>query len=576
MSQVLEALPRGTTLSLWIFSQRRVNFTLEDLPATREDQLDSENPERTIRRVYGPVAWEPDQRRIIETTMRDLKPMWFTPLVEAMDRAKVDLVKTKGLRTMLVLTDGADSEFEKKHRAPKVTIADHIARSFGDTGIVVNMILYTADRKEFLESEKQFADSLGKLHPQGKLVSVKDVGRLRDELQNALKQELVFTIFGDNAQANAIAQHNVTDAENDPNDWLPLDSQTAAYTIMVHTDKRNVCAVEVKRGERLVVDLVSKPGQQGIAFERALFSDDPRYKSETFSKLRKDAGNWRLAFLENKAELGTNRLQLFATLEPRKSETAYLSQRKPYFTWFSLSSEFGKLEDGDFAVRWQERSLYPGPAWQFDVPSWPFDLAGNPSRPTVRVWWNPNTEPEPAATLTQTAGNFGAPLGISDLKVPIGGLEEVVIESVRFEEHVVDPRAGAKAEPCLVVRLRYPKGKPHWIDPKNLGIQTPRGYAHRFYTRANRYTGLFWPVTRETIEEKLTVLRLISLERFQERAREGKFVMDLPLQSPLRATQLDPPPRRQSATDRTGDRDPMIRWRRRPIDREFEIQDPIG
>jgi hypothetical protein len=538
LNDVLATIPPGTTLSLWTFSQARGNQVVDENHPRPEDVEDSKAPERTIQRLYGPLAWDPARRPDLVRRLDQLKPTWQTPLVESMVRAKVDLAKAKGFRTMLVLTDGADSRFSKTH--PGVEIAKFLGEQFRDTGIVLNMILYSQTQAELQGANKQFGVALGQLDPPGKLVSVKEVSRLRAELQSALKQQLAFKVFGDNARGKTLAEHTVTDAENEPNDWLTLDSPTDTYRIQVQTDRVNECSVVVKRGERLVVNLVSKPGQPGIAFERALFSDD--FNTEKSSKLRKDAGNWRLAFLENKAQIGTNRLQLFATLEPKTTETDYLSQRKPYFTWFSLSSEFGKNEDGDFAVRWRERSLYPGPAWQFDVPSWALDLAGNPSRPTATVWWNPYTDPEPVATLTRQAGNFSAPLAINELKVQVGALEEVVIESVRFEEHLVDLRPGAKPEPCLVVRLRYPKGKPHWIDPKNLGIETPRGYAHRFYTRANRYTGLFWPVTRETIEKELTVLSLVSLERFKERAREGKFTMELPLQPPVRENQLDPPP----------------------------------
>jgi hypothetical protein len=106
----------------------------------------------------------------------------------------------------------------------------------------------------------------------------------------------------------------------------------------------------------------------------------------------------------------------------------------------------------------------------------------------------------------------------------------VKVESVEFEEHLVEvqPDQPTQVQPCLVIRLEFPKGRPYVVDPGRLTGLDIVGYEHRLYSVANKYTGLFWPVTRAQLGS-LRTISLISLGAFRDRAeKEGRTAVIKP------------------------------------------------
>ena len=86
-------------------------------------------------------------------------------------------------------------------------------------------------------------------------------------------------------------------------------------------------------------------------------------------------------------------------------------------------------------------------------------------------------------------------------------------------------------ESCLLVRLHYPEGKPYWVRPQGLRTE---GAEHRFYKSANKYTGLFWPVTPDQADVTLEGLGLVSLAEFKARCERRGCILEQ--QAPERPT----------------------------------------
>jgi hypothetical protein len=174
------------------------------------------------------------------------------------------------------------------------------------------------------------------------------------------------------------------------------------------------------------------------------------------------------------------------------------------------------------------------------------------AQPVVKVWWNPG---KTSATLVDVSDGLGS---IDHKEVRLEDGKPVVIENVKFEEHEVEYRAGeAKlaTQQCMVVRIDYGKeGSPVLVDPELLrdrGIKVV-GYEHRIYSLAHKYTGVFWPVTREgdsradgQAEGSGPVLRRPVARRFGE-----AFHID-------RAQQCSPSSSGGSHPQPTGGRDPV-------------------
>src|SRR5690606_5562447 len=103
-------------------------------------------------------------------------PYHGTPLVEAMQKAKADLERPEnagiGFKTLVVLTDGVDSEVEPK-RIPEL-----IRAGFQDTRIMINMVCFKAAGEE-RGVRQQFADVIEKDLPvRGRFLAVNQAAEL--------------------------------------------------------------------------------------------------------------------------------------------------------------------------------------------------------------------------------------------------------------------------------------------------------------------------------------------------------------------------------------------------------------
>jgi hypothetical protein len=114
---------------------------------------------------------------------------------------------------------------------------------------------------------------------------------------------------------------------------------------------------------------------------------------------------------------------------------------------------------------------------------------------------------------------------------------------VDIEDHLVEVQTDqpTQLQPCLVVRLEFPGGRPYIVDPGRLSGLKIVGYEHRLYSRAGKYTGLFWPVTQDQLS-KLGNVGLISLAASREQAEKEKRTAEVKLLAPRDGDQLPVPP----------------------------------
>ena len=75
---LLTAIPAGTTVSFWIFSQVPMAAEpFDDDPIVLE-------PERTITQLWKPAPWNPTQAQELIGKLDPFRPFLETPLVQAM------------------------------------------------------------------------------------------------------------------------------------------------------------------------------------------------------------------------------------------------------------------------------------------------------------------------------------------------------------------------------------------------------------------------------------------------------------------------------------------------------------
>lgn len=529
LTKVLEDIvPRGTTVSLWTFSQLPGDVVRPFV----NDPIVLE-PERTINLLRPPSRWDPGQAGMLAGQLNQLRPYLETPLVEAMWKAAdTDLRNVAGLKTLLVLTDGMDSRFLASRtldRRGATTIPQFLSR-FNEIGAKVNMVFFTTPQdktKDVEEARKNFENPLQDLNPPGSFVTAKNIDELYSRLRKAMRQKLVCQILKPNGTIVGEEPLDVT-GPGEEDKWFWDGLEPGIYTLRIHADQTFEAHVNLSEGERLLVKLVDSDGS--IGFVKELYSDDFTTRKDT------DAAGWRLSGLADLTERNGDgdQLQVMASLERKPDLTAgqkTIRQSSPRLAWFKLDAQNIPDPEAVYTVKWRERRFFPAPVWQLDVAQWPRDPAGaRLAIPILRAWWLESDQKLAPSGVFLMGRNSADAAGT----VRIDDNHSVSVESVGIEPHLVEVQPGrAEEKSCLTVRLAFPTDTPYFVDPGLLtGLETEiAGHEHRFYTRAGRYTGLFWPVN-EAQFNKLTSLGLVSLPEILKRAEKQKAMAEIKLPPP--------------------------------------------
>ncbi len=333
------------------------------------------------------APWNPEQTDALVKQIAKLQPFFNTPLVQAMWAAAYwDLKSAKGLKTLVVLTDGEDTELRKnnpKYNPEKLSVKDFIISRFKPLEITVNMVFFTPAGKpaEIENAKTSFGPALAQLEPRGSFKEAKDINELKANLQRGLIQKLTYQILKPDGTP-------VTDEPLDVTDPLAVEQwcrglKPGVYKLRLHADVIRDQDIDLRNGDRLIIDLVEDEAG-AIAFRRGLYSTSNEYAA----RLSVPGEAWKLTSLTNQFRHQDNvdRLQIVTTLErkPEESGTGEIRQVRPLMAWFRLGAEDVKDPESRFMTRWHERIFFPGPVWQFDVREWIKDPAG--ARSAMPVW----------------------------------------------------------------------------------------------------------------------------------------------------------------------------------------------
>jgi hypothetical protein len=443
--------------------------------------------------------------------VRSIIPYGHTPLVEAMYKAKKDFSpKFDGLKTMVVLTDGADNLFKntsKLHALHNTAdIPTFLEKEFRDSKIQVNVVLFEVNDADRQEAEAHFGRMKHWPLPGHLLDARKDTQKLFDYLNEAMHPQLYCRLFDNKCRAVEPPAKGlpVTRAGESNPVWFPRRLLSSSYLAQVHSEFRQ--NVQLDFGDFLLLQLCQGPN--GPVFKRRLYAKEAVNENNPKKASLRD--RWILAVLQNqlqhRARLEGPELNLMLTLE-NQAELAprgdILMQVRPTFIWLQLKGD--RLPQ----VRWGNLEHYPAPAWEMTAEDWP-----DKTSPIVSAWW----------TQSDLSAYRLDPL-VRDVKKPLSQdfrvtRDDYQIESVTVEEHDVD----GVPKPCLVVRARFAKDKPILVQSDQFKYRSPTGgnsfgYEHRYYTEANKYMGIIYPVTAGDVAQPFT-LDIIALDRFKAEAEE--------------------------------------------------------
>ncbi len=529
LERALANLPTDTPLSVRVFGHVDPPPSAETDPAAREVALARGTPSRQV--FKGTVKWtaaNPQPLSDLMAQLRAMQPKWYTPLVRSMTEAKdADYPDNyTGPKTMVVLTDGADTTFRPAERVEGVR--KQFDAAFAKAGIAVQMVLFRVDPREEDDAKKQF-DAIAKMNPPGRLWEARDPVRLAEQLELALRPKVRLLLDGEPAEGvppSGLPANRASDSLLRLRPSGPLAPKT--YDVAMHKTKQPVV---FDRGDRLL--LRAKRAGDGVAFGRDLFAD------EFPADRRATAGDWVLCVTQVLDDPTRNArpARLMATVEttvgrwPGRGQP--VRQVPPRFQFWELLPD-GAPGAATGPVRVSNLPGYPAPAWELVADDWPADPL---PRPVVLKCWA-SAEPPPVGRKVPLTADAIPAAGSYTTSVELDGAE--ISLAVSFEELPLRTEPGQTTEPpavpCLVVRARSSDGSMLQTQVPGLPVT---GEEHRFYRTLGSYMALYGPVTRDQFAAKEWQLELVPLKR----AKAGSAALSLNLPPPRR-TELRPQPLR--------------------------------
>jgi hypothetical protein len=523
LGKVLETVPAGTYLSLVVFAHSKT-------PVTKDPPWKEAVRRTKIRWLRESRQWDRSQLKDLMASINKYYPGYNSPIAEAMVVAKEGGFpggRYDGPKLILALTDGTDNLLAYDHfvsldgkptaRRGTKSVSVFLRKEFEDSGIEVNVVCFAAGKEEG-EARKQFG-VFGKLEPQGRFLAVPRPRDLAEALEWALRPRI--ELRGNKAGAGGgvlkLALRATRPEEN--LEWSDKERVLPAGEYTARLRGTSPQPISLRDGESLIVTL--KRDGRALVYERALFSEEARRKlvesGDLFPKPQ-HAQAWVADVLQNK-KTGANRtITQLVTLENgafRGGGGQLLEQRLPGFVWVEVTAKDGEVPEG---LRWYANASYPAPAYSL-LSAW---RAAPDKETQVRAWWSRGEALPPSVwqSLTHPAGEPVSRLNGVEVPLEDG---KAVLERVSAGERrkvMVSPGNGWPGKRgqrlCLVVRARYDKGHPIWVRiPELEALGQKWGEEHHYFTKANRYTAVFWGLSN--FESTPFSLQVISLEAFKRR-----------------------------------------------------------
>jgi hypothetical protein len=517
LRSVLEQLPQGVRLSLWVFSHKGSRGRQPEQMWPVEPWVAAKLPEKMAK-------------------LTGLIPEGDTPLINSMVKAKQDFTDRKVSRTMVVITDGGDSV------VPPDSIREILEREFTSANIRIRAIGFelkfpdTPEGRREEQGAKKFKDYLDSLKDKG-FFPANNARELVDRLRRSMFQ-MDFLLASAKLDQAVERQGGVSQLGDNPL-WLS-DVRPGWYNLQVRFLGQRLSAEErllyLGPGECMVVNVRPTEQGKGLVLQRDLFTRPLTPRLGSPLKVEPSPNNeWLAAIHQNRAR-DDGSLELMATLEKTVNReppsNGTLRHFKPHLVLFEvrrggnnkpLPLKFGTLPN------------YRAPAYALDARE---GGGRREDKTIVDAWWTENfLSPDinhPYSRILQFGKKDGFSEGFLFREVPAklgpgqwtdNTTGQVVLDSVRIEELDVETSAESpltRGESCLVVRLHFPKGKPFLVrlpDPAGEGADPARlRFEHRIYFDARKYTGIFPGWTAEDLRSGNLQLELVSLEGFKDPA----------------------------------------------------------
>lgn len=517
--------------------------------------------------------------------LEKIKPDGATPLLPSMRSAIGDMpADYEGVKTLIVLTDGADTTKQLQVFGPKLErvreprdMTPEQKQQIGDLvrkdvetfankevskGASVHMVIFGSDQAEEELAVKMF-QPVEEFEPRirGRVYRAKDEGDLQRELLAALRPKVqllknetpVSRTQKVNIPPNGMPTNRTGDFQADGTLWWRGPVAADQYDLAYHTTRQGI---SLDAGDAMCVEMNRRP-DGGVDFRRELY-----FKSVDRGRAAgrmTESDDWLLTAPEyGFRQQGDFYLVATAALEGKNvlspGVNGLLRQEKPRFLWWELLRPNGQTDER------LPRTVYVRNAPGLPAPSWRVVAdhgrlkAGLTDREFKLRAWPMTKDPLPLGGKEKLSRGDMEKGGVRSVS---GATLRVKLEDVAFvPDTPVDPDRlppGLAGKPlrCLVVRVDDPTGR---LLRARVSWQADVKVAEHqyFYEKADlarlrpkviRYTAVFGPVTDDFVASRgETEIELLSVADALADDRNKPLVVDLrrPAEAPAPLDVLPP------------------------------------
>ena len=520
LGDVLAELPDGIQLSIWVFGQ-----------ATGQ-QKTVRHAEDTIRQMVPPTIWNTrDQGQAAELLKRlawpNVEPWNESPIVDAVLAAKQDVISHAGFKTVVLLTDGMDNRYQQKNGVTD-TVPEALKSAFDNSGVVLNVVGFKVASREQKTAQSQF-QHVESFQPPGRYFEVSDAQVLADVLKSVLHQRIRYWVEDYRHQPILKGRQPVEASSlNSGWNWYPMELKPGNYRLRTNITETAFPFV-VQKGDRLVLGLDRT--DDGV-----LCRTLPQLESQYSQYPNQRTADWRVAVLQNRFLEAEQKLALSVGIENvTTAATTNAALIRPAEVWFEVESK-SKPGQGQ-PVIWSADQRYPLPVYQLQALGWKREPAEVPP-PVVRMWWSPD-QATPAAVRLERGRDFQKVTELAGQSIDVNGTP-VLIEAIQVQERIVAVgREQDQKRSCLVIRLKHDPQQTFWARPYGFEFE---GREELSYSELGSYTGVFWPITSDEVEQVISRLCLVSLDDLKQQAEHRKCQLKLDQLSAPRADDITMPP----------------------------------
>jgi len=517
LEKVLTKIPKGVTISVWIFGQ-----------AVGPGKTVLE-PEKNIIQIIEPVSWDPDNSENKKTLLSKLKypsvePWNASPIIHAMSLALNDIVKYEGAKMMIVLTDGLDNRIKKdKSLNPNSKNASSILFSLlNEKNVQVQIVGFRANPEEETEMKSQFS-IIEQIDPPGNFVNVNSLDEVVAKINRFITPSAFIRIDDlNNFKAKELNNKTVEISKQGSGDhWLPNGIKPGFYNVKLKEYPASNKEIKLEQNDRLIIGIEKSDTYSPFEFKRILISETDYIEKPSIEKQ-----DWRSAVLSNK--LIDKNCKLFTVLEKKyNSKEVLFSQIKPKQVWWELKHNNKNSEQLSFKT--SKFHNFPAQAWTIESLNWPLDQLKNISlTPIVSLWWNSDQETSFLSRLDKDI-DYKTWNDLERKKIQLDG-KTVLISTCNQQDCYLKNKNGTiELQNALVINIIHPLNMQLSIKFEQLidiNVET------HWFKNSGRTVCILWPTDNDIIPLPTGII-FTSVDRIKKDAESrGMFLEFSDLTSP--------------------------------------------